>query len=244
MVHLFGIHGGHVDNFTINDSGNTVSFDVHGGDWYDVSSIGWVIKSKGTGQPYTVTDVSRSMIKGTMTGVGNGVCGVSLATASAPSVDNVVDVDITLGANATGFCLTANDATGPTSHNTITGHVAGTGAANQFVANVTDTLGGTVGNVFKGITAFNLTNGYVVGAGATGTQIIDPSFDTVTDANKYALSSSTLVKDSNGMLFADIPANLANGSTIFLTDATIANPCAGSGTGSILKQLNAVHVCN
>lgn len=36
----------------------------------------------------------------------------------------------------------------------------------------------------------------------------------------------------------------ANGSMLYCTDCTIANPCAGSGTGAIAKRLNGVWVCN
>lgn len=35
-----------------------------------------------------------------------------------------------------------------------------------------------------------------------------------------------------------------NGSIRFCTDCTIANPCAGGGTGAIAKRLNGVWVCN
>jgi hypothetical protein len=36
----------------------------------------------------------------------------------------------------------------------------------------------------------------------------------------------------------------ANGVLIYCSDCTIANPCAGSGTGAIAKRLNGVWVCN
>ena len=244
-IHLFGLHKAHVDDFTMTDAGFTVSFGLHGGDWYDTSSLGWVIDSSGTSAPFSVTDIDRSIIKGTMKGVGNGTCGVLLATASAPSTDNQVDVDVTLGANATGFCITANDATGPASHNTITGHVAGTNAANQFVAKVTDTLGGTVGTVFQGITAYNLTNGYVNGAGAVGTQFIDPSFDTV--GNRFsdsgtgtilrnlivanvtktsqvaAITATTLfTPDSNAQFSVSVSVNCDNSSAAATVNPTIS----------------------
>jgi len=35
-----------------------------------------------------------------------------------------------------------------------------------------------------------------------------------------------------------------NGSMIYCGDCTIANPCAGGGTGAIAKRLNGVWVCN
>lgn len=48
-------------------------------------------------------------------------------------------------------------------------------------------------------------------------------------------------------LFAVLFAALgtpANGSICYCSDCTIANPCAGSGTGAFAKRLNGVWVCN
>lgn len=36
----------------------------------------------------------------------------------------------------------------------------------------------------------------------------------------------------------------ANGTFYYCSDCTIANPCAGAGTGALAKRLNAVWVCN
>jgi hypothetical protein len=36
----------------------------------------------------------------------------------------------------------------------------------------------------------------------------------------------------------------ANGSVLYCSDCTIANPCAGAGTGALAKRLNGVWVCN
>ena len=56
-------------------------------------------------------------------------------------------------------------------------------------------------------------------------------------------SSTTLIRDNNGITFARLPAG-KNGSEIYCTDCTIANPCAGGGTGARAKYLNGVKVCN
>jgi hypothetical protein len=48
-----------------------------------------------------------------------------------------------------------------------------------------------------------------------------------------------------GFTFSNIGTNLtANGMMGYCSDCTIANPCAGSGTGAIAKRLNGVNVCN
>lgn len=35
-----------------------------------------------------------------------------------------------------------------------------------------------------------------------------------------------------------------NGTAVYCSDCTIANPCAGGGTGAVAKRLNGVWVCN
>lgn len=49
--------------------------------------------------------------------------------------------------------------------------------------------------------------------------------------------------DGTNLVFANLGA-ATNGSMIYCSDCTIANPCAGGGTGSIAKRLNGVWVCN
>lgn len=48
---------------------------------------------------------------------------------------------------------------------------------------------------------------------------------------------------SDGTLFVDL-GTPANGSFIYCTNCTIANPCAAGGTGALAKRLNGVWVCN
>ncbi len=43
--------------------------------------------------------------------------------------------------------------------------------------------------------------------------------------------------------FADLGA-ATNGSMIYCSNCTVANPCAGAGTGAIAKRLNGAWVCN
>lgn len=46
-----------------------------------------------------------------------------------------------------------------------------------------------------------------------------------------------------GLTFATLGAP-ANGKVVYCSDCTIANPCAGAGTGAVAKRLNGVWVCN
>jgi hypothetical protein len=49
-----------------------------------------------------------------------------------------------------------------------------------------------------------------------------------------------------GRTFAnlDVPFAAPNGSIAYCNNCTIANPCAGGGTGAFAKKLNSVWVCN
>lgn len=47
----------------------------------------------------------------------------------------------------------------------------------------------------------------------------------------------------NGVLEANL-GTPSNGTVVYCSDCTIANPCAGGGTGALAKRLNGVWVCN
>jgi hypothetical protein len=49
--------------------------------------------------------------------------------------------------------------------------------------------------------------------------------------------------DINGFTFGQL-GSFSNGSRVYCSTCTIANPCAGAGTGAIAKRLNGVWVCN
>lgn len=57
--------------------------------------------------------------------------------------------------------------------------------------------------------------------------------------------TGVIMRDMNGQTVAALTAlPFANGTMAYCTDCTIANPCAGGGTGAIFKRLNGVNVCN
>lgn len=75
----------------------------------------------------------------------------------------------------------------------------------------------------------------------------------------FIRSSANVLKLSNGAsgfgtlysggvrLEGVLQANLgspSNGTVVYCSDCTIANPCASGGTGAIAKRLNGVWVCN
>jgi len=61
-----------------------------------------------------------------------------------------------------------------------------------------------------------------------------------TFALKYLITATTQIHDKQGLTFAELPAAAANGSTIYCSNGTFANPVAGAGTGCIAKRLNGV----
>lgn len=60
----------------------------------------------------------------------------------------------------------------------------------------------------------------------------------------WTASGTTVAYQTMGaVLFANLPA-AANGSFLYCSNCTIANPCATGGTGALAKRLNGAWVCN
>lgn len=75
----------------------------------------------------------------------------------------------------------------------------------------------------------------IAGAPAQGTN--------ATITNSYALRIEAGAINMGGTTFASL-GTPQNGTFIYCSDCTIANPCAGSGTGALAKRLNGAWVCN
>jgi hypothetical protein len=81
----------------------------------------------------------------------------------------------------------------------------------------------------------------------------DSATDVYVISNSAAAGTSNAVSFATGTLLGQMTltgqtfANIgtpANGTIAYCSDCTIANPCAGGGTGAIGKRLNGVWVCN
>jgi parallel beta-helix repeat protein len=89
------------------------------------------------------------------------------------------------------------------------------------------------------------TRGIIINAGTnnkvTGNLLTNQTSNTYLDTG-----STTTLESGNSwsLTFATLPSAPANGSIQYCSDCTIANPCAGSGTGAFAKRINAVWVCN
>lgn len=58
------------------------------------------------------------------------------------------------------------------------------------------------------------------------------------------LSSTSFVRDNQGMTFANLPTVSANGSEIFVTDGLRgSNPCSGGSTGALATRINGAWTC-
>lgn len=117
----------------------------------------------------------------------------------------------------------------------------------------------TTGSAPTTVIATTLNNGSGVGNKfATGTTSLINFFDTSvakwfigtapTGSNNLTPTGAVTLGTQNGIDFTGstfaalgVPAN---GRIIYCTDCTVANPCAGAGTGAFAKRLNGAWVCN
>lgn len=104
---------------------------------------------------------------------------------------------------------------------------------------------------WSGFNGDSVVNGsYQLVFGSSGLSSPDVGF-TRSSANVLKLSNGS---SGFGTLYAGgtrlegvLQANLgspSNGTIVYCSDCTIANPCAGGGTGALAKRLNGVWVCN
>ena len=171
-----------------------------------------------------------------------GVCYVGLdGTVS----DSDIDYNTMLDAGVWG--VSTSGTTGIC--NTTSGGNAGTG--NRFIGNSirTPLEGSTLGNLI-GIDergsgtyiAYNTLVGF-----PAGQDIYNAGTNTVLVGNRRADTDATFRVSTDILFTATTFATLgapANGTIKYCSNCTIANPCAGGGTGAIAKRLNGVWVCN
>lgn len=99
--------------------------------------------------------------------------------------------------------------------------------------NTIECSGGCTGNSIGVAIAAHVTNS-VLGADTFGSSI----------PFHYTSTSSIVIDDPSGMLFANLPASAANGSRIFVTNGTPAStPCTGASTGSTAFRQNSAWKC-
>ena len=96
-------------------------------------------------------------------------------------------------------------------------------------------------------------DGLVNWTNAAGTDFTRVTFGPEVVTNPSIARSAAVGGQTQGIIIlrgdgtAQVQASLGaatNGSMIYCSDCTIANPCAGGGTGAIAKRLNGAWVCN
>lgn len=92
-------------------------------------------------------------------------------------------------------------------------------------------IGGTIGvNLLSNSNTCQIQNNY---------------YNVSAGKNITNLGTNNFIDEIGPILFANIPANMANGSRLFISDASPgSNPCSGSGTGSTAFRQNGAWVCN
>lgn len=219
-----------------------------------------------TGQNFNITNVGAG-ITSTAIGTGNNQragfsisgtlqVGYRMPTPAAPSV--------ALG--GAGSCVSNCVAAGTYVYATIANDVnGGSTLISPVSASVTTdgtktitpswtTLNGQVStNTCRGPAANNMGCVYTIGTGAAGTSYIDSSaffYSVSPPTSASAFSEGLSAKGFSGHAVTLSPVPFASlgapqdGTLYFCPDCTIANPCAGGGSGGLAKRLNGVWVCN
>lgn len=70
--------------------------------------------------------------------------------------------------------------------------------------------------------------------------VYDNQVGGTSNAYVFSATAKTVLREQNGFTVAGLPTNCADGSTVYCSDGTFANPVAGGGTGCIAKRLNGV----
>lgn len=116
--------------------------------------------------------------------------------------------------------------------------------ANLDAISVQDGNGVMIANNVIDLSAKPLPGGIAVGGNATNVQVLDNLFINMTTAQRYknGLTAGTIVRDNDGVAFADLGA-WGNGSQLYVADGTFgSNPLTGSGTGAFARRVNGVWV--
>ena len=124
-------------------------------------------------------------------------------------------------------------------------------SSNLCVLSASSTAGIVcIGNGFGASGTVIINDNMVTGGPATSTGIYCDSTLAIIDNNlvqgattPYTIGNAGITVRNTPFTFATLPT-CANGSVVYCSDGTIANPVAGGGTGCIAKRLNGVWVGN
>src|SRR5205085_2230853 len=83
----------------------------------------------------------------------------------------------------------------------------------------------------------------VYNSGRPAASFFDSEVTADIQSTMFNQSTSSNLVQFTPITFANL-GTPSNGTVAYCSDCTIANPCAGSGTGAIAKRLNGAWVCN
>jgi hypothetical protein len=191
-----------------------------------------------------------TVVGNTINGFSPGGTGLQIfadGLGSAAAKSNIVSnngVMLPATGAGSGITILANAALANCSQNIIAGNnVTGNGVAATNGIYVLKALGTLTKTFVYGNSLDKLANGINLHSD-DATQISGNIF-TSTVMTPITTTASTNLQLFNqvGTAFADL-GTPGNGSLVYCTDCTIANPCAAAGTGALAKRLNNVWVCN
>lgn len=119
---------------------------------------------------------------------------------------------------------------------------------NNTIVN-TGAAGNEAISVSSGSTLCNISRNFIrVNDGGSSLNIginssVSNTFLDNVGATYSTSSATTLIRDNNGIVFANLPT-AKNGSEAYCSDCTKTTPCAGGGTGAKAKYLNGAKDCN
>jgi hypothetical protein len=192
------------------------------------------------------------------------------STVAGTRVDVQIGAAVSIENQATyGIKVASNGATASMANLSIVGAQIGLSAAGAIAISLNGNVGGF--NIANNTIVLSGTGQYGIasvgnGDGTPGSGIVSGNIITGGDATAnllYLASTNTLVTDNQLLAagtkigasvatttirghtctFATLPT-CANGSIVYCSDGTIANPVAGGGTGCFAKRLNGVWVGN
>ena len=180
--------------------------------------------------------------------VTNGSLTVSGTTATiSTGVSGLADVSGTL-VSSSNFRVPATGGTASAPNLQF-----GTGQYGFYITGVylAVSAAGAAGIAWNGATGnTHINNGYQLVWGSSGFGSPDVGLTRSSAGVVKVTDASTgwgQVQSGSVLLNGVVQANLgtpSNGTIIYCSDCTIANPCASGGTGALAKRLNGVWVCN
>jgi hypothetical protein len=170
-------------------------------------------------------------------GIVNLTAGVGGTTFSRVNFGTAIASNPSLRRNGTSLETILADASAYTTHSALT-----------FNAQAAGSFFWTTRSIFMAPADGQVT---VTNNAGTAGFLLDGATDGVLKVRNRAGTAGTGTVDygnkisATGFVFANIAAVLtANGDMAYCSDCTLANPCAGGGSGALAKRLNGVNVCN